>query len=947
MAKQSIKQKIPFKLLAVFGLLAAIILIGGWLFYKSQRAATTRHIQSDLNTIALMKSEEITTWRRERYGNAYLLSSSRNFVEFVRKWFANPSDQVMKNNVSGRLNAFKVFNSYETVILVDSENKFRMNDDPTIKVDKLGAQTRSYIDSAAKSREIIFSDFYYCPDCRHDHLDIFAPLFDGKAYVGCLIFRVNPHVFLYPLIQSWPTDSRSGETLLLHLHRKDNVVHILNELRFEKATEAKKQLPLTDTLLVEIMASLEKTGMVAGHDYRGIPVVASIKHIADSPWYMVVKMDQDEIYAPLFRQERIAGAMILLLLSVSGLLLGLLWQGERRGYYKKQYQMEQERQALVQHYDYLTKYANDIIFLLDDDRKVREVNDRGLEAYGYSREEMIGLDAGQIRADDQRPAFKAQMKELAAKGSLLYETEHRRKDGTTFPVEISARTIEIEGKKYLQGIVRDISERKQYELQIQERNEELESANQTLATAEDELMHSHEELESNYAELEAANQELVASEEELKEYLAKLSQSEIKYRNLIESAYDAIFIADAETGIIIEANQQAGKLLDMPLDRIKGMHQSQLHPPEEAARYREIFRQHLESGRAITEDLYVCRRDGARIPVDISASVIELDGRRLNQGVFRDISEQKRAEEALLKNEERFKQVAESAEEWIWEVNTDGLYTYSSPAVEKILGYKPEEIIGKKYFYDFFPPEIKEDYKKAAFEVFARKETFRGFINSNIDKNGKALILETSGRPVLDDKGNIVGYRGADTNVTERKRAEEENIRLLELLDNASNSVTIHDMKGRFLYANKITYEMLGYTREEFMAMDLSKVDAPESAELIASRMNKLVANGEAEFDVNHLKKDGTKIPMMVSAKMSKWNGQEVFLSIAVNITERKKAEAALAKTRALLTESQEMAKIGGWEFDVETMKQKWTEETFRISGNRYNQRRTQSARGD
>ena len=135
--------------------------------------------------------------------------------------------------------------------------------------------------------------------------------------------------------------------------------------------------------------------------------------------------------------------------------------------------------------------------------------------------------------------------------------------------------------------------------------------------------------------------------------------------------------------------------------------------------------------------------------------------------------ERKQAQESLRKSEERFKQVAENAGDWIWEVNAEGLYTYSSPIVEKILGYKPEEIVGKKYFYDFFAPDVKEKLKKAAFEAFARGESFRGFINPNVHKNGSIVILETNGTPIVDDKGNLCGYRGVDRDITERKKAEK------------------------------------------------------------------------------------------------------------------------------------------------------------------------------
>jgi len=138
------------------------------------------------------------------------------------------------------------------------------------------------------------------------------------------------------------------------------------------------------------------------------------------------------------------------------------------------------------------------------------------------------------------------------------------------------------------------------------------------------------------------------------------------------------------------------------------------------------------------------------------------------------LKERKKAEERLLKSEERFKHVAESAGEWIWEVDAQGLYTYSSPTVEKILGYSPQELVGKKHFYDFFHPDIKEKLTKAALAAFAQKASFNKLINPNAHKNGKTVILETNGIPLLDEKGNLVGYRGADTDITNRQQAEKE-----------------------------------------------------------------------------------------------------------------------------------------------------------------------------
>src|SRR5262249_46239412 len=138
-----------------------------------------------------------------------------------------------------------------------------------------------------------------------------------------------------------------------------------------------------------------------------------------------------------------------------------------------------------------------------------------------------------------------------------------------------------------------------------------------------------------------------------------------------------------------------------------------------------------------------------------------------------DLIERSRTEESLWRSEERFRQVAKSTGEFIWEVDANGLYLYASPALEQILGYKPEEIVGRMHFYDLFVPESRDNVKAAAFEVFARRDPFRAFANVNVRKDGGVVTLETNGLPVLDENGNLLGYRGAHSDVTERKQAEE------------------------------------------------------------------------------------------------------------------------------------------------------------------------------
>jgi len=129
---------------------------------------------------------------------------------------------------------------------------------------------------------------------------------------------------------------------------------------------------------------------------------------------------------------------------------------------------EDEAKLSAQNIHYLSKYANDFIMLLDENFRFIEVNERVIDFYGYTREELIGMHASNLRVPETRKDFMEQIKTTPVSGKTLYETIHQRKDGSRFPVEISVRAIDIEGRKFYQAVIRDISERRQAEKALQE-----------------------------------------------------------------------------------------------------------------------------------------------------------------------------------------------------------------------------------------------------------------------------------------------------------------------------------------------------------------------------------------------------------------------------------------------------------------------------------------------
>ncbi|KUO60682.1 hypothetical protein APF79_02615 [bacterium BRH_c32] len=277
---------------------------------------------------------------------------------------------------------------------------------------------------------------------------------------------------------------------------------------------------------------------------------------------------------------------------------------------------------------------------------------------------------------------------------------------------------------------------------------------------------------------------------------------------------------------------------------------------------------------------------------------------RLPHAIKRALNEVKenealqKTERELLESEIRFRQVAETSQEWIWEVNIEGVYTYSSPVIEILLGYKPEEVVGNMHYYDFFAPDVKESLRKMAFEAFNERKLFRNFENKNIHKNGKSVILSTSGSPIFDDHGNLKGYRGVDADITERKKSEdalrqsEEKFRNL-FYNHAAVKLIIDPHTGKILEANKAAASFYGWEIGILQNMNVSQLN-DLTAEEVRIEMDKARTLKKNHFEFKHRKADNSFVDVEVFSSIIKIGNKEYLHSIVHDISEKKKVEERL-----------------------------------------------------
>ena len=515
-------------LILVFLFLSLSIAISGNLYYQHQKEYMKRATENELLAIADMKVDQIAAWRRDRVADAAVISETPFIAHRIHAFFENPSDPGLKGEINAWMGAVQKNNQYRRVYLLDRKGRVWLS---VPQPDKgFGACIRQAALEAMGTKKTVFADLHRKEGTEEIHCALLAPLLmreRGKAFsIGAVALEIDPHLFLYPLIQSWPMPSATAETLLIR-QEGDEIVY-LNDLRHRKNTALSLRFPMSRTQLPAVAAVRGASGIAEGIDYRGVTVIAATRPVRGSLWFIVAKQDRDEVDGPIRERAGLVAATVGILIVSSGVVSGLLWQRRSRQFDRKEHETLLIHLALVCRYEHLTRYANDIILVTDEEDRIVDANERALVFYGYDRDELFQRTMRAISTSEAAQTLDSQLEEARERDGMVFETVHQRKDGTTCPVQVSSRPIDIEGTNLVQSIIRDITERRQTERELEkyrghledlvkERTAELVTTAYTLQQevgerrrVEEEIRRLNEELRTKVVQLNATNLELEA-----------------------------------------------------------------------------------------------------------------------------------------------------------------------------------------------------------------------------------------------------------------------------------------------------------------------------------------------------------------------------------------------------------------------------------------------------
>jgi PAS domain S-box-containing protein len=292
-------------------------------------------------------------------------------------------------------------------------------------------------------------------------MEFVVPVFSGdkeQKAIGAVVLAADPGRDLFKQIVKWPVDSPGSEIIVVR--RDGGSLQLLSPapLLGREPPALSFRLPLTQGDLPGVQAFRKGDGSREGRDYRGKRVFSASAHVTGVPWYVVAKTDVDEAMASWRQKTMIAAGAIAATILSAAFIVFILWRGQRNTYRAYRLSRDRERSVMTAHFEALVRLARDPVLLIDPAGRIADCNEAAVAAYGYGADEFRSLAIAALEA----PGTDRQSVEVG-----LVETVHRRKDGTTFPVEISSRAIDVDGRLFHQSFVRDISLRRRLEGDLQ------------------------------------------------------------------------------------------------------------------------------------------------------------------------------------------------------------------------------------------------------------------------------------------------------------------------------------------------------------------------------------------------------------------------------------------------------------------------------------------------
>jgi len=469
-------QLVGTTLATLFAVITLAILAGGYGYYRSETARIRHDRYLEIAAIAELKAGQIRHWRMERLADVRRSAESPFFRHALDEWRHSGFEPVRGSEWRQRLNLQRT-GGYDDALLLSPEGKILLS--ATDAPDPAATATMRAVEAALGARDAVLSDLYRSPQ-GHVHIDAVAPVKSATGVVmAVLVQRSDAAAHLYPLVQSWPIPSKSAESLLVQ--RQGDGVLFLNELRYRPGTALSLRMPLTRSTLPAVQAVRGRQGMYLGKDYRGVEVLADLRTIAGSPWFMVAKVDADEILAEARYRAGVISLLVACLILLTAAMIAYAYRQRQAGLFRDLYRSEREQREAREEFRTTLYSIGDAVISTDNGGMVRQMNPVAEQLTGWTEVEARGKPLDEvfhIINEESRAVAKNPVERVLRDGKVVELANHTAlisRDGTVRPIDDSGAPIHDESGA-ITGVVlvfRDVTERKQAELALKEHGDFL------------------------------------------------------------------------------------------------------------------------------------------------------------------------------------------------------------------------------------------------------------------------------------------------------------------------------------------------------------------------------------------------------------------------------------------------------------------------------------------
>jgi PAS domain S-box-containing protein len=715
----------------IFAITAAGVCLAGWMVFQQQTIEVSRRAAENLAGTAELTARQIETWLTERRTGLEYAGRNPLISHALRQRLTAPQ-QLEEEHLQGALDVLRLSEGFERVQVFGPDGLPLVNAGGAIA---MSDRLRFWIRGAAVSGRVVMSDLYVPDDAANGRpaIDFVVTLEhenDPTQPAGVLVARADPDRHLFGMLTG--TRSMTPPVSFTLARRQGRGVTILLPPGERTGPSAAGfEYPIDAPASSTVQVAGGRQGVFNAVDLRGVTVLATGRAIANTPWYLVARQERQAVLAPLQRIGRLAMVWGIVGLLVAASMVALWWRSVRLSMAVQIAAAERRATVLKEHFAIAGRFVHDIVLLLDErDGRIVEANDRALEAYGYTHEELLARTVFQLRpaGSPDEALARQRFESLRTASQGLFQARHWRKDGSSFPVEISARMFTLAGQRYVQMIGRDISDRVEHEQRL--------------------------------AALSAERDRL-------------LERQQMQFMHMASAC-----IVVAADGRILQTNPAHERLFGLPASEIEGRFVGDIVRSEA---FRDEILRWMEQLRA-TPDVTLSgvydnvAIDGRPITCRWTATALRNpDGTTGGMiGMADDITEQVMAERALRNSEERYRTVTELSPVGIFRTDLAGMTVFVNARCSEIIGLAPESCLGLGWVRAIHPEDVALTSRQWRQYVESLGKTSYAPEFRLVRPDGSVVWVLAQIAPETDLGGHVQGHIGTITDITALKAAQHE-----------------------------------------------------------------------------------------------------------------------------------------------------------------------------